>query len=80
MLVALYLKFVIREGYPDTVSLSLHIKDLREPARQVSRGISFQEVVTVSAKVLRQECVFLLLKEQGGQGGRGKQCETRLER
>lgn len=71
---------MIREGSPDMVSLSLHIKEVRGLAQQIFRGKAFQEEVTASAKVLKQVCVFLLLQEQGGQGGRGKRHENRLER
>ena len=71
---------MIREGSPDMVLLSLHVKEVRGLAQQIFRGKAFQEEVTASAKVLKQERVFLLLQEQGGQGGRGNRRENRRER
>lgn len=55
----------------------IHLKELREAPRQVSRGRTFQGEVTASSKVLRQECVLLVLKEQGEQCGRGNRGEHR---
>ena len=46
-------------------SLSLTLKELREPPQQVFRGNTFQEEVTANSKILKQEWVFLVLENWG---------------
>lgn len=49
----------------EVVSLSLTLKELREPPQQVFRGNTFQEEVTANSKILKQEWVFLVLENWG---------------